>query len=101
MVAAQAGEPAAIDCLLRRGADVNAQTEVSDAATGCAWQDFFVCNRPRWRLLMTLQLGWTALMIAAQNQHTAVVESLLRRRANVNMANAVSGTLASFKAVEQ
>ena len=46
--------------------------------------------------LCIMQGGWTALMLAANNGHTNVVEILLQHKPNVDMQNEVStGSLLS------
>ena len=41
-------------------------------------------------LTMNWQDGWTALMVAAQNGHSNVVETLLQHGASVDMKETVS-----------
>lgn len=45
---------------------------------------------PTNRCLGLLQVGWTALMYAAENGHVAIVSELLSRGANTEHANPVS-----------
>lgn len=91
---------------MERGADINAQNAVSErmcligkgdrvctfdgdklAYIGCC----YTCSWVFVALKPLRQSGLTALMVAAERGHTAVVENLLEQGVDTNAQNEVSG----------
>jgi ankyrin repeat protein len=103
--AAYDGHAETVECLLERGADVNATNEVSGLLSGISDAGEKRTTVKRLCVLRMLtyatKMGWTALITAAGTGHVSTIDCLLAHGADVNACAPVSLPYLAGKLVQR